>query len=526
MEPDGVHALVTDFEGGNLYRIDLTDPATPALVGNVNIGIPAEDIAVDPTGSYAVVTDGGWAFPIAIIALPSLAFITQNLPNGGAQAVDIASDGTVVVVHTYTGQLTIGMIDPSDPLTAGMTDLETINGDLYPVNATISPDGMTLLISRVVISGPGFIDAYDLGTRTLTGSIEFPDWTQSAAFSPDGSRIFATTRTEDFHMSFSWLQMTGPNTIGVGEFEVADLGGGFSGAKFGVDKLAADSHYAFVTNEDESDGFPSTEVVQVDLTDWSTTAVDTGIVRIFSGDPVITVTDTVAPTDDLGVPFGDLTSGTTSATETVTITNTGDTDLEIGTITLDGGDTADFAITVDGCSNTAVAPAGSCDVTVAFMPVYSCALSTDLLIPSNGIYASETRVALSGTAYLIDTLGQDFEIAPSGNIHFQSKLNRFRQVEPAPRLIEVENTSSSSITIDDVTLFGPNTSGFQTTFGITMTWGTPCGELPFVLAPYQSCYFSTSFDPENADLGRNEASVLINADGICTKKDLVGYRWQ
>jgi hypothetical protein len=65
--------------------------------------------------------------------------------------------------------------------------------------------------------------------------------------------------------------------------------------------------------------------------------------------PNITVTDSVAPNNDLQVPFGSITQGNTSD-QTVMITNSGNANLVISTIASANTLTAPFSISADTCS--------------------------------------------------------------------------------------------------------------------------------------------------------------------------------
>ena len=65
-----------------------------------------------------------------------------------------------------------------------------------------------------------------------------------------------------------------------------------------------------------------------------------------SGVPEIAVTDAIAPADDLQVSFGDVTE-LTSATQTVTVTNSGGGSLILGNIAQADPLAAPFAITND-----------------------------------------------------------------------------------------------------------------------------------------------------------------------------------
>jgi hypothetical protein len=57
-----------------------------------------------------------------------------------------------------------------------------------------------------------------------------------------------------------------------------------------------------------------------------------------------------------------------SSIKTVTVTNTGTTDLVIGTIEITGTDASEFSILNDSCSGQTVASSGTCTIGVRFSP--------------------------------------------------------------------------------------------------------------------------------------------------------------
>src|SRR6185437_16290986 len=67
-----------------------------------------------------------------------------------------------------------------------------------------------------------------------------------------------------------------------------------------------------------------------------------------------------------GLSFGNQGTGTTSAAQTVTVTNTGNTSLHVSSVTLGGSSAGDFARTADTCSGQTVAVNATCSVSVTF----------------------------------------------------------------------------------------------------------------------------------------------------------------
>jgi hypothetical protein len=67
----------------------------------------------------------------------------------------------------------------------------------------------------------------------------------------------------------------------------------------------------------------------------------------------------------------------------VTITNTGDWELVVGSTVLQGGDSGDFQITDDNCSGPALPAGASCEIKVVMTPTVAGSRSTTLDVSSN-----------------------------------------------------------------------------------------------------------------------------------------------
>ncbi|MBU0569004.1 choice-of-anchor D domain-containing protein, partial [bacterium] len=94
--------------------------------------------------------------------------------------------------------------------------------------------------------------------------------------------------------------------------------------------------------------------------------------------------------------FGSVTVGSFSAPKTFTISNTGNADLAIGTITLTGTDASEFSIQNDQCSGQTIPPGENRTVQVVFSPASEGAKSANLSIPSNDPNTPILDVPLSG----------------------------------------------------------------------------------------------------------------------------------
>lgn len=131
-------------------------------------------------------------------------------------------------------------------------------------------------------------------------------------------------------------------------------------------------------------------------------ATPTGVVVTNSGDlyvgdifnnrvreVTLTPGATLAPAT---VPFGNQSQGTTSATQTVTLTDSGDAPLTIS----GASTTGDFAIQTNNCTAT-LATGASCTILVTFTPTTTGALTGTLTVTDNSLPNGTQAVNLTGT---------------------------------------------------------------------------------------------------------------------------------
>jgi hypothetical protein len=134
-------------------------------------------------------------------------------------------------------------------------------------------------------------------------------------------------------------------------------------------------------------------------------ASDSPQVAGLSGTAIAQVTSlTVNPTTK---NYGSVKVGLTSVGQVFTVSNTGNVDLNIGTLSLGGTNPTAFSMSADTCSSATVAPGASCTVTVTFAPGSSGDLSASLSIPSNAPTSPDT-IALSGHGMVEQALNGGF----------------------------------------------------------------------------------------------------------------------
>ncbi|XOV81262.1 MAG: choice-of-anchor D domain-containing protein [Aestuariibacter sp.] len=104
---------------------------------------------------------------------------------------------------------------------------------------------------------------------------------------------------------------------------------------------------------------------------------------------------TPAPEIDVtgNLTFGNVEIDTTSS-KSITVHNTGDADLIIGTVTSPG---TPFSVVQDNCANSTVAAGNSCMISAEFAPTSTGYFSDSISISSNDSDENPTVVSLSGT---------------------------------------------------------------------------------------------------------------------------------
>jgi hypothetical protein len=182
----------------------------------------------------------------------------------------------------------------------------------------------------------------------------------------------------------------------------------------------------------------------------------------------------------LSVNFGAQTVNTTSAAKTVTLANSGNATLTVSSVTA----SSNFAQT-NNC--TAVAPAGTCTITVTFTPTVTGVLRGSVVIVDSAT-GSPQVIHLSGTgtatvpAIGLSNVSLDFGSQTTGT-------------PSSPQTITVTNTGSATLTITGVTASGD----FAASGCVTS------------LAAGATCTLSVTFTPTVAGARRGTVAITDNA---------------
>jgi hypothetical protein len=207
---------------------------------------------------------------------------------------------------------------------------------------------------------------------------------------------------------------------------------------------------------------------------------------------------TAAPS---ALTFGSQMVGTASATQTVSLENTGSLALSVTSIAVEGAFSE-----IDGCVNTTVSVGGSCAIQVAFAPTGTGPQTGQITINAN-VSGGQIKVALDGTG----TAGGTVTLSPNIISFGQEAVGS----TSAPLQIAAGNSGTAAIPITGLAVTGP--------FAIA---GDACGTVS--LAPESDCQIQVSFKPAQPGPatgtltltdGAGTQTVDLNGTGLSAPSD-------
>ncbi len=405
----------TSFTAGSLaFTFTLVAPSTAGTVTLYGAGLSANNNGSTSgdkaTGTTLAVSVTSASAP-NIVVTDSVAPATDHQIPFGTVTDGLTSNQTVTVTNTGNANLVIGTIASANPLAAPFS----ITADACS-GQTIAPAGACAMTVRFAPTAAGpSSDSFDIPSNdSTTGTVTVSvSGTGTATPVPVISVTDSVAPTTDHQIPFGTVTdgLTSDQTVTVtntgnanliigtiasanplaAPFSItADACSGQTIAPTGVCKMTV--RFAPTAAGTSSDSF---DIPSNDSTTGTVTVSVSGT-GTATPVPVISVTDSVAPTTDHQIPFGTVTDGLTSD-QTVTVTNTGNANLIIGTIASANPLAAPFSITADACSGQIIAPAGACKMTVRFAPTATGLSSDSFDIPSNDSVAPSVTMNVSGT---------------------------------------------------------------------------------------------------------------------------------
>ena len=230
--------------------------------------------------------------------------------------------------------------------------------------------------------------------------------------------------------------------------------------------------------------------------------------------PDITVTDSAAPNDDLQVPFGIVSVGFT-LDQTVTVTNDGAANLDIGAIASADPLAAPFSILTDTCSNQTIAPSGSCTLAVRFAPTAAVTSNDSFDIPSNDPDEGTVTVSVSGTGSVISVPDITVTDSVAPNTDLQIPFGNVTVGSSSDETVTITNNGTANLTIGAIASANPLAGRFSIPTD-------NCSSQ--TIAPAGSCTLTVRFTPttagtsssDNFDIPSNdpdEGTVTVSVSG-------------
>jgi hypothetical protein len=181
--------------------------------------------------------------------------------------------------------------------------------------------------------------------------------------------------------------------------------------------------------------------------------------------------------------------GTTSAAQTITLTNTGDGPLSLTSLAVTGANASDFAQT--NTCNSSLAAGGNCTISITFTP--SARGSREALLAVTDDAGSPQTVILSGTgtapAVSLSLTGLSFGSQPLSTTS-------------TAQTITVTNTGDAALSIASVSIMGANANDFVQT--------NNCGNS---VAAESNCSIAVLFTPSATGARMATLSITDNASG-------------
>jgi hypothetical protein len=235
---------------------------------------------------------------------------------------------------------------------------------------------------------------------------------------------------------------------------------------------AVGTRTAFISVTDNASGSPQT----VALSGTATAATA----------PVVLL----APTT---LTFASQTVNTTSAAQSITLTNSGNATLNLTGITITGTNAGDYSET-NTCGATLAASA-NCAISVTFRPTATGTRTASVSIADNASGSPQT-VALSGTA--VAASAPAVTLAPTSVTFASQTVN----TTSAAQSVTLTNSGNATLNLTGITITGTNAGDYSET--------NTCGA---TLAANANCAISVTFRPTATGTRTASVSITDNASG-------------
>lgn len=192
------------------------------------------------------------------------------------------------------------------------------------------------------------------------------------------------------------------------------------------------------------------------------------------------------------IPFPDTATGSTSAAQTVTLTNNGGAALTISGISITGANPTDFA-EINTCGGS-LASGSTCSISVTFTPASVATFNAMLSVADNATGSPQT-VTLSGNG--ITPPAPAVSLTPP-SLTFTAQTG----TTSTAQTVTLKNTGNGALTVSGISIIGTNPTDFAQT--------NTCGSS---LAGGSTCFISVTFTPASSTTFGATLSVADTATG-------------
>ncbi len=195
LSPDGNTAYVAD-ESAGLKIIDITTPASPALIATYNTFGHAVGVTLSPDGNTAYVADESAGLQIIDITTPaSPALIATYDTSSYAYGVTLSTDG--YTAYVADGSAGLQIIDISTP--ASPTLIATYDTPGWAIGVTLSTDGYTAYVADHS-AGLQIIDITTPASPALIATYDTSDDAYDVTISADGYTAYVADGYTDLQI--------------------------------------------------------------------------------------------------------------------------------------------------------------------------------------------------------------------------------------------------------------------------------------------------------------------------------------
>src|SRR5208337_3630638 len=208
----------------------------------------------------------------------------------------------------------------------------------------------------------------------------------------------------------------------------------------------------------------------------------------------------IASLSETSLKFGQQGTGSTSAAQSVMLSNTGNASLSISSIALSGTNSGDFAQT-NNCG-TSVGAGANCTINVTFTPSATGSRGASLTITDNATGSPQT-LSLTGTGVSAPAVS----LSPQSLNFGQENMG----LTTAPQTATLSNTGNAPLSISSIALGGVSPAEFAQT--------NNCGS---GVAAGANCAINVTFMPNGTGTWSASLSIADNASGAPQAVSLSG----